>query len=76
MPLKYGMGTDMAVKIVGWAHGGLFVLLALLVLFAWLGKALPFRHAFLMMVASLLSFGPFIIDRLLAADEARDSPDG
>jgi integral membrane protein len=76
MPLKYGMGIDMAVKIVGWAHGALFILLGLLVLLAWLDKALPFRHAFLMMVASLLPFGPFLIDRKLAEDEAKDGAEG
>lgn len=72
MPLKYGMGIDMAVKIVGWAHGLLFIGLALLVLLAWLDKALPFRHAFLMMVAALLPFGPFVIDRRLAEDESAE----
>lgn len=76
MPLKYGMGIDMAVKIVGWAHGVLFIGLALLVLLAWLDKALPFRHAFLTMVAALLPFGPFWMDRKLAADEAADQAGG
>lgn len=66
----------MAVKIVGWAHGGLFILLAVLVLLALLAKALPFWHAVLMMVASLLPFGPFLIDRRLAEDQARDRADG
>jgi len=70
MPLKYGMGMDMAVKIVGWAHGVLFILLAWLVLMALLGKSLSFKHSVLMMVASLLPFGPFVIDRRLAEDEA------
>ncbi|MBK1828881.1 DUF3817 domain-containing protein [Haloferula rosea] len=76
MPLKYGMGIDMAVKIVGWAHGALFILLGLLVLLALLEKVLPFKHAVLMMVASLLPFGPFVIDRRLAEDEAKDGAGG
>lgn len=76
MPLKYGLGFDMAVKIVGWAHGVLFVLLAYFVLMALLEKLLPFRHAVLMMVASLIPFGPFVIDRRLEADEAKAGAGG
>jgi integral membrane protein len=67
MPLKYLGGIDLAVKIVGWAHGVLFLALAWFVLVAWLGKSLPFRHAVLVMIAALLPFGPFVIDRRLAA---------
>lgn len=66
MPLKYLAGIDLAVKVVGWAHGILFIALAWFVLVAWLGKSLPFRHATLVMIAALLPFGPFVIDRRIA----------
>lgn len=73
MPLKYLAGQPLAVKYVGWAHGLLFVLLCLAILQAWLGGALSFRRSVLAFLASLFPFGPFIIDRHLAADEARGS---
>ena len=57
-----------AVTVVGWAHGVLFIGLALLVLIAWLEKALPFRHAVMVMIAAVLPFGPFFIDGRLARD--------
>ncbi|BCX48868.1 membrane protein YdzA [Haloferula helveola] len=72
MPLKYLADLPMAVKIVGWAHGVLFVVLMLLILIAWIGKKLSFGHSALMVIASLLPFGPFFIDRKLAADESGD----
>ena len=68
MPLKYGFGQDLAVKIAGSIHGALFVILGLLVLVTWLLKILPFRHAVLIMIASLLPFGPFLIDRKLVRE--------
>lgn len=65
MPLKYLAGLPLAAKVVGWAHGLLFVLyLAALaraaVAHRWrMGQILP---AFL---ASLVPFGPFLLDRRL-----------
>ncbi|MCH7228296.1 DUF3817 domain-containing protein [Haloferula sp. A504] len=72
MPLKYFAGIPEAVKVVGWAHGVLFIGLALLVAIAWLGKRLSFKDSALVMIAALLPFGPFFIDKRLAAREARD----
>ena len=65
MPLKYLAGLPLAVKLVGWAHGALFVLLALLTLHALLRRTLPFLEACGVGIASLLPFGPFLIDRRL-----------
>lgn len=65
MPLKYLAGLPLAVTVVGWAHGVLFVLFL-----AALGLAhragLPLRLSILVFVASLLPFGPFLIDGRLA----------
>lgn len=72
MPLKYFADQPLAVRYVGWAHGLLFVLLVLLLLSAWGSKALSTRHAALVFVASLLPFGPFVIDRRIALDERGD----
>ncbi|MGE9271578.1 MAG: DUF3817 domain-containing protein [Verrucomicrobiales bacterium] len=75
MPWKYWGGNEIGVKIMGPIHGGLFVLLGLLVLIAWLDTSLPFRHAVLVMVASVLPLGPFFIDRRLSADERKAGAD-
>ncbi|WP_462219128.1 DUF3817 domain-containing protein [Ferruginibacter sp.] len=69
MPLKYLLDMPMAVKIVGWLHGALFVTF---IYFAfeiftsfkkeilWLGKAF---------LASIIPFGTFIFDRELKMEE-------
>lgn len=63
MPLKYFADLPQAVKIVGWAHGVLFVAFLALAYevktalnkdFFWLMKAF---------IASLLPFGTFVFDR-------------
>jgi len=63
MPLKYFAGLPEAVKVVGWAHGVLFVAFLAMAYevkgilnkdFFWLVKAF---------VASLLPFGTFVFDR-------------
>ena len=47
MPLKYAAGMPMAVKIAGWIHGGLFMLLLITLLNVMVEKRLahrPRRH--------------------------------
>lgn len=70
MPLKYGLGMDWVVTIVGWAHGALFIMLALLTLAALLFAKLPFKLACLVGVASLVPAGPFFLDRHLKNHQA------
>ena len=65
MPLKYWAGLPLAVAIVGWAHGILFAALALLVTLMLFKYRWPLSRAVLIMIAALLPFGPFIIDRRL-----------
>jgi len=69
MPLKYFAGLPMAVKIVGYIHGFLFVAFVILALeakslysksFGWLAAAF---------LASLLPFGTFIMDARWKKDE-------
>jgi integral membrane protein len=69
MPLKYLAGMPMAVKVVGWAHGVLFVVLVVALLKAKKEARWPIRFAGLIFVAALLPFGPFVIDRRLAREE-------
>jgi integral membrane protein len=70
MPLKYFMDMPMAVKITGYIHGFLFIAFVGLAWnvkndlnknFIWFGKAL---------LASLLPFGTFVLDRSLKKEEA------
>ncbi len=69
MPLKYMAGMPMAVKLVGWAHGVLFMLYLLVLgqaarTLRW--SALRVGAAFL---ASLVPFGPFVLDVRLRREE-------
>jgi integral membrane protein len=70
MPLKYLAGQPLAVKYLGWVHGLLFILLCLAIFQAWAGRHLKFKWACLAFVAALLPFGPFLIDKHLARQEA------
>lgn len=69
MPLKYWADMPRAVSIVGMVHGILFICFCLVLLLAWLGGKLSARWAFIAFVATLLPFGPFIIDKKLAEFE-------
>jgi integral membrane protein len=69
MPLKYFAGLPLAVTLVGWAHGVLFVAflalayevkLALNKNFLWLLKAF---------LASVIPFGPFILKKDLRREQ-------
>lgn len=63
MPIKYGLGNPWPVKVVGMAHGILFILYVLFLIQAAMAYNWPFRKSVLAFVASLLPFGPFIFDR-------------
>jgi len=75
MPLKYWAAMTMAVRIVGSAHGGLFVLFFLSVAEVsarrgwWTGSF--WGKAFL---ASIVPLGTFVFDRWLKRQEAADEP--
>jgi integral membrane protein len=65
MPLKYLANMPMAVTVVGWAHGVLFVAFLYLV---WRTMDTYNKSFFWMMkgfVASLVPFGTFVWDREL-----------
>lgn len=65
MPLKYLADMPLAVKIVGWAHGLLFVALCYVLFRVTLENRWPLSRAGLVFLAALLPFGPFVIDRRL-----------
>ncbi len=70
MPLKYLAGVPMAVKVVGWAHGVLFILLLLALARAKQRARWSVGYSAVVVVAALLPFGPFVIDRRLQKDAA------
>lgn len=67
MPLKYLAGLPLAVKIVGWAHGVLFIGFVIVLWRAKVRAPLSLAQALAVFVAALLPFGPFVIDRRLDA---------
>lgn len=72
MPLKYIWGQALAVRIVGMAHGILFLCycafaFALAVRDGWGAKTLAFAW-----IASILPFGPFVFDRYFAPNRHAD----
>ena len=69
MPLKYIWDFPLAVRMVGMAHGLLFLLYCLALLLAWLEAKWPLKRAALLFVASLIPFGPFLIHPSLRRDE-------
>ncbi|HEY8990419.1 MAG TPA: DUF3817 domain-containing protein [Luteolibacter sp.] len=70
MPLKYAAGNPLFVKYGGWAHGLLFILFLMAIFQAWAERAISFKQAALAFAASLLPFGPFVLDRQLKKQTA------
>lgn len=75
MPLKYFADWPLGVRVLGTAHGGLFLLYLVAAIqaaveYGWTGK-----RTLLVLVASVLPAGPFIVDarvlRVAAEDEER-----
>ena len=67
MPLKYIAGFSLAVKWVGWIHGVLFMLLGVALLRTmWIARW-PLSRSVTVFIAALLPFGPFLVDRRIAA---------
>ncbi len=74
MPLKYFAGIPEAVKWAGWIHGFLFISYCLVILAALAGGRISLWKSALAFAASLIPFGPFLIDRKLVEDEAIGVP--
>jgi integral membrane protein len=74
MPLKYMAGMPLMVRIVGSIHGGLFVLYVLAAFRAAHADKWSFRQLLIALIASVLPFGPFVIDRKLKEEAAERNP--
>lgn len=70
MPLKYFWDMPMAVRVVGMAHGVLFMLYVLAAIQAALEYDWPWKKAALVLLASVLPAGPFVVDAKLLREEA------
>lgn len=65
MPLKYAAGRPEAVRVVGMAHGVLFVLYVLLLLGVGLERGWSARRLVLGLLASVVPLGTFWADKRL-----------
>ncbi|MET0341909.1 MAG: DUF3817 domain-containing protein, partial [Polyangiales bacterium] len=63
MPLKYLAGMPQAVRVVGLAHGVLFLAYVWLIFDALGAKRFGLKQAALAFIAALLPFGPFVFER-------------
>jgi integral membrane protein len=63
MPLKYLADMPAAVRVVGMAHGVLFVAYVIVLYLVWDEHRWPFWKAFLAFLASLIPFGTFYADK-------------
>lgn len=73
MPLKYGLDWPWAVKVLGPIHGILFVAYIALAGLAWRAHKWPFARFVTYGVASLLPFGPWLVDRQLKSEWSNGS---
>ena len=76
MPLKYWAGQPWAVRVVGAAHGFLFVVLCVALLRVLVQARWPFFRTVLVFVASLVPLVPFWLDRRMRGWEKATSAGG
>jgi integral membrane protein len=67
MPMKYAMGMPQAVTWAGGIHGGLFVLLVTLAIMAVQIIPISNKLSFKLIIAAVVPFGPFWMDKELKA---------
>ena len=70
MPLKYFAGWPLAVRVVGLAHGVLFLLYIWAAIQAALDRHWPWKRTAIVLAASLLPAGPFVIDAKILREES------
>ena len=76
MPLKYFAGMPMAVRIVGMAHGVLFMLYIVVAIQTARERDWPWKRTALVLLASMLPAGPFVVEaKILREEAAKDRSD-
>ena len=68
MPMKYIYGDPSWVKVVGQAHGLLWIVFVFTLIDAKSDKGWTIKQALVPFIASMLPFGPFLIDRKIKED--------
>jgi integral membrane protein len=68
MPLKYIWGMPLAVKIIGLIHGLLFILFCFSLVQTALSAKWPLSRAGIIFLASLIPFGPWLVDSRMRAE--------
>ena len=63
MPLKYLAEIPEPNKFIGYAHGFLFIAYIILAVVFWMEKKWNLRRLVILLLASLLPFGTFYIDK-------------
>jgi len=76
MPLKYLAGEPAAVRVVGMAHGILFMLYVLAALQAAVEHHWTWKRTAIVLVASVLPAGPFVIDAKILRQEQPNERSG
>jgi integral membrane protein len=71
MPMKYLMNNPQPVRVLGSAHGFLFVAFVAALAWVHLDKRWPWQRSALMFGLSLVPFGFLFIERSLRSTEAR-----
>lgn len=70
MPLKYFAGWPAAVRVVGMAHGILFLLYVWAAIQAALEHHWPLKRTAAVLLASVLPAGPFVVDAKILRTES------
>jgi integral membrane protein len=73
MPIKYGLGNPIPVKVVGMTHGILFIAYVIFLIQAAMQYSWPFKKVCLAFVASIVPFGPFLFDRRLERESTEEA---
>lgn len=71
MPLKYFADWPQGVRVVGMAHGVLFLAYLLATWQAAMEHNWPLKRTAIVVVASLLPAGPFVVDARILKEEAK-----
>ena len=69
MPIKYFMGMPEVVRVVGAIHGGLFLLYVGLLAMLHVKQRWPVIFSLYALIASVIPFGTFILDKHLREKE-------
>lgn len=65
MPLKYFFNIPEGVKYFGWIHGVLFIVFLVVLILAALKYKWNLKRITIYLIASILPFAPFILDKNL-----------